>query len=109
MGKNYPMAGEPGHDPEQATTKNKRAFTTVYSNEGLYEMGFPHLFYRGTGGPSHPRGRPISESELVAHLLRLHHRRFCQDASFLFFAHSVIQRRTVCGVTSSLEETENLI
>lgn len=93
------MAGEPGHDPEHGTAKSKRAFATIYRNEGLYEMGFPHILFWGTGGPSHRRARSISELELVFHLLRLYHRRFSQDASFLFFAHSVIPRRTVIGVT----------
>lgn len=108
LGKNYPMVGELGHDPQHGSGLDKRAFSTLYSNEGLYEMGFPHLFYRGTGGPSHTRQRPVSENELVSHLVKLHHRRFSQDASFLFFAHSAIQKRTVNGVVSSLEKSQNL-
>lgn len=108
LGKNYPMVREPGHDAQHGSGSDKRAFTNIYSYDGLYEMGFPHLFFRGTGGPFHARHRPVSEVDLVAHLLRLHHKRFSRDAAFLFFSHSVIQRRTVNGVTSSLEESQKL-
>lgn len=71
-------------------------------------MGLPHPFFRGPGGPSHVRQRRVSEAEIVAHLLRLHHRRFSQEASFIFFVHSVIQKRTVTGIKSSLEESKEL-
>lgn len=107
-GVNYPLASEPGYDATHGRGEEKRAFSTAYSSEGLYELGFPHLFFKGTGGPGHARPRPVTESELVCHLLRLHHRRFSRDAQFSFFAHSIIQRRTVNGVTATLSESRKL-
>lgn len=35
LGMNYPTVGEPGHDPLHGSSPDKRAFTTLYSNEGL--------------------------------------------------------------------------
>lgn len=108
LGKSYPIALEPGHDPQHGLGTDKRAFPTICSNEGLYEMGLPHPFFRGPGGPSHVRQRRVSEAKIVAHLLRLHYKRFSQEASFIFFVHSVIQKRTVNGIKSSLEESKEL-
>lgn len=103
-----PLAAEPGYDTTHGCGQERPAFSTVYSSEGLYEHGFPHLFIKGAGGPGHARPRAITESELACQLLRLHHRRFSRDAQFLFFAHSIFQRRTVNGVTATLAESPNL-
>jgi len=108
-GVNYPIATEPSHDRDNGSGPKKRAFTALHSNNGLHEFAFPHLFFKGVGGPDQNRLRPVTEAELVGHLLRLHHRRFSRDAQFLYFAHSVLQqRRTVMGVTAAMDESDRL-
>jgi len=50
----------------------------------------------------------VSEKELVTHLLRPQHRRFSSNAQFVYFAHSMVERRIVNGVVASVDESREL-
>jgi len=48
---NYPKASEPGHDRDHGSGPEKRAFTTLHSSNGWYELAFPHFFFQGHWWP----------------------------------------------------------